>query len=82
MHTRIRAALDDLEAIESAYHSLKIKLLGIDRDMRELVEVLSEARTHLDWIGWGDSYERECAVESGLPAKIDDLIAKHKGEQL
>lgn len=41
-----------------------------------LLEALKEAREHLDWCGWGDSYERECARADGLPEKIDAAIAQ------
>jgi hypothetical protein len=40
-------------------------------ELAQLVRALAE---HLDWIGWGDSYERECAeplrerVRAALPA--------------
>ena len=44
----------------------------------ELREALHMAVQHLDWIGWGDSYERECVRDSGEMAKINDALAKHK----
>jgi len=37
-------------------------------------DALSLAEDHLDWIGWGDTYERQCAKESGLGNKIQAAI--------
>jgi len=41
----------------------------------QLLEALEAAHEHLGWIGWGDSYERECADESKLEEKIEAAIA-------
>lgn len=41
-------------------------------------EALEEAIGHLEWIGYGDSYERGCANESKLPGKLDNAIRKIK----
>jgi hypothetical protein len=38
----------------------------------ELRRALEQALEHLDWTGWGDSWERECARDSGM---CDDLPA-------
>jgi hypothetical protein len=35
-----------------------------------LVEALQDAEGHLEYCGYGDRYERECAEESKLPEKI------------
>jgi methylmalonyl-CoA mutase N-terminal domain/subunit len=37
-------------------------------------EALSDAKDHLDYCGWGDSWERECAKEQGLQPKIDAAL--------
>ena len=41
-----------------------------------LLEALKEAQEHLEYCGYGDSWERECAYASGLPEMIDKAIAK------
>lgn len=41
---------------------------------RKLLAALKSAQAHLDWIGWGDSYERSCAREAKLPDQINDAI--------
>lgn len=46
----------------------------------ELLEALTELVWHVDYCGWGDKWERECAFESGLPAKVWAAIAKAEGE--
>jgi hypothetical protein len=39
-----------------------------------LAEALEGACGHLDFIGWGDSYERECADGSGLREQIEAAL--------
>lgn len=57
----------------------------------DLVSVLSEreeillkhlrmARDHLDWIGWGDSYERSAIQESGIITAIKDCDNNIEGD--
>lgn len=41
----------------------------------KLYEALYDASEHLDYCGYGDSYERSGAFESKLPEKIDDAIS-------
>jgi len=45
----------------------------------DLLEALEAAAEHLDWCGYGDKYESECAKDSKLPGKITAAIAKAKG---
>lgn len=40
--------------------------------MKKLAELLTEAKGHLDWIGWGDSYERECSGD--LDVQIERVL--------
>jgi hypothetical protein len=40
----------------------------------KLVAALEAARDHLDWIGWGDSWERECAQEARLEERIEEAL--------
>lgn len=44
---------------------------------KELLKALIEAEKHLDWIGYGDKYERECAMEQNLPARLECTIEKY-----
>jgi len=46
--------------------------------IEELIDVLEEAEAHLDYCGYGDSWERECAVSSKLPEKITSTLSKAK----
>ena len=46
----------------------------------ELVGALKAAEQHLDYCGWGDTYERECAREQKLPNMIAKAIAKAEGK--
>lgn len=43
-----------------------------------LVAALEDARTHLEYCGYGDKWERECAEEYGLAKKIDDALTHAK----
>jgi hypothetical protein len=42
----------------------------------DLLEALIAAQRHLEYCGYGDDYERECARDEKLPQKIDAAIAK------
>jgi hypothetical protein len=46
-----------------------------------LLAALEAARDHLDYCGYGDSWERECARAANLPTMIDNAIAKATGDQ-
>lgn len=39
-----------------------------------LLAVLEDAEGHLEYCGYGDSWERECAYDQGLPKKIQEAI--------
>ena len=45
----------------------------------ELLEALIDAKEHLEYCGYGDSYERKCAESEGLEDKINKAIAKAEG---
>ena len=49
----------------------------LDKDelIRKLYEALEAAQRHLNYCGYGDSWERECAQESGLEQQIEDALA-------
>ncbi len=40
----------------------------------QLKDALEEAEDHLEYCGWGDSYERECARNEKLPEKIREAL--------
>lgn len=42
---------------------------------KQLVEVLEVAQSHLDYCGYGDSWERECARVLKLEERIRTVIA-------
>jgi len=46
----------------------------------ELLRVLKLARDHLEYCGYGDSYERDCARDEGLPRLIEQTIKRAEGE--
>lgn len=55
---------------------------GVDADHARLIKAapklylaLQAAQEHLDYTGYGDSWERECATEQGLPAIIETALA-------
>lgn len=47
---------------------------------KELLSALIEASDHLDYCGYGDSYERECARDSNLEATIEVAISNAQTE--
>jgi len=48
--------------------------------INKLMEALQAASDHLDYCGYGDSWERECAQSQGLKAKISAALAAGKEE--
>jgi hypothetical protein len=42
--------------------------------IKKLYSVLKLARDHLEYCGYGDRWERECAMTNRLPDKIGDAI--------
>lgn len=51
----------------------------MDKTIKVLLEALKAAQEHLEYCGYGDRWERECAKESKLKEKIDHAI--ELGEQ-
>ncbi len=45
----------------------------------DLLEALKAAKEHLEYYGYGDSWERECAI--GLPTMIEYAITKATGKE-
>jgi hypothetical protein len=46
----------------------------------ELVEVLQAASEHLDYTGYGDSWDADRAHHARLPERISEAITKATGE--
>jgi hypothetical protein len=49
-----------------------------DEKIKELTEALKSAVDHLEWIGYGDAYERSCAHDSNLPNRLNAVLDKHQ----
>lgn len=66
-----------MSAKVDAHAKLRVAQLE-NRNLRAALKLagdaLSLAGDHLDWIGWGDAYERQCAKESGLKDKVEAAI--------
>jgi hypothetical protein len=45
-----------------------------DRLIKTLTEALRAASEHLDYCGYGDRWERECAMEQKLDDKIEAAL--------
>jgi len=45
----------------------------------DLLLALKAAKDHLEYCGYGDSWEKECAREQKLEEKIDAAISKAEG---
>lgn len=43
--------------------------------LQQTLDALIAARDHLDYCGYGDSWERECARTQGLEEKLETAIA-------
>lgn len=46
----------------------------------ELRDALNAAQQHLDYIGYGDDYERECAREAKLEEQINAALQRAERE--
>ena len=46
----------------------------MDEFTRRLIEALKLAQHHLEYCGWGDPWERECALADGLPETIQGVL--------
>lgn len=45
-----------------------------ERKIKILREALTAARKHLEYCGYGDKWERECAMAQGLEKQIDNAL--------
>lgn len=57
---------------EEEHKALRIQL-------HEAMLLLAEARDHLEYCGYGDRWERECAREAELPQRLDAYISAYTG---
>ena len=48
---------------------------------KELLEALRAASEHLDYCGYGDKWERECAKAAGLEKQINAAIEAAEKEE-
>lgn len=45
-------------------------------EIKQLRGMCKELYEHLDYCGWGDSWERECACSNNLPDRAKSIIEK------
>lgn len=57
---------------------LRSELSKAEKDAGRLASSLKLARDHLDYCGYGYSWERECAREKKLEEKINEALAAHE----
>ena len=50
----------------------KVKVIPLT-EYKKLAELFQEALAHLEFCGYGDSYERECAREDKLPQRLEKM---------
>lgn len=62
-------------AMGTKIHALEVRLAIAER-------LLKSATDHLEFCGYGDSYERECAREAHLPQNLDAYLAHRAKEKL
>ena len=60
--------------------NLKRELATKDTLIEQLRDALQAAANHLDYCGYGDSWERECAREAKLEEKIQNALAEAEKE--
>ena len=53
---------------------LRRQLAAANERAEKLRDALEDAKAHLEFCGYGDSYEREGAMQDGLPEKIDKAL--------
>lgn len=45
-------------------------------EYKKLAELFKEAVNHLDYCGYGDNWERECAMVDKLPQRLDKMVER------
>ena len=68
---------EQIKTLGNAQRVLLNKLDDCDETITELKNLLAEAIFHLDYCGYGDSWERECARDSGMIKRMDNALEKY-----
>ena len=61
------------------FYTGAVQLCSLHASAPELLEALKSAQAHLEYCGYGDKWERECAREDKLSERISKAIAKAEG---
>lgn len=48
--------------------------MALNKLEKELLDMLIEAQSHLEYCNYGDKWEKECAVEAKLPERLQAVI--------
>ena len=59
----------------NAFATIKARTYLTSLEAR-LLDALIDAAAQLDYCGYGDKWERECAEASGLQKKVEEAIAE------
>ncbi len=54
----------------------------LNKKFDELYELAKDMYDHLEYSNWGDSWENECARDSGLIKQADNYFATRKDDDL
>jgi hypothetical protein len=68
---------DGTPVAHCATTSIRDELIRRANAFDELLKALKAATDHLDYCGWGDTWERECVRDSGDQKMIEDTLAKY-----
>jgi chromosome segregation ATPase len=79
---RLQKQVADLEEKVTAEREQRVTKLkeataeigSLREALKQTREALNDAKEHLDYCGWGDSWERECAKAQGLEPKVDAAL--------
>jgi len=72
----LRAEVERLRALRQPGKSVLPEVVALRAELAAANALLAECREHLDYIGWGDSYEREpVRAEGGLSDRLDAHLA-------
>jgi hypothetical protein len=67
-----------MEVVEMTFfpelEKLKVEHCTLRRKARMIRDALEAAYEHLEYCGYGDSWERECAMDSGLDIKLKEAL--------
>lgn len=71
----------ELEELTKASIFLKGYIKDLETNQKGLLKALKAAAAHLDWAGYGDSYERKCANDAKLPEHIQSAIEQTENNE-